>query len=303
MSVSYRCEHDFWKESYRLHMDEPVAAVSGLVMSAIAIWGTPMTNPPLQFCIARASLVLCGLGTFTYHALGDKEMDALHLNGIIFDGVSMALVTVNVFLLYLTEWMKTYNMAVAVSVLFYLFFWVVTNDLLTFKYLSDTTEVNGISLFSIAVQYPSFVAVYIYIIYRVAAGSKTLTQHWKLWLSLIVSLSAWCADEFTCQMWQGVFVGHTIWHIGIGYVANYLMAVGAAETYGLRFSSDDIFPKLEYSQRITQNAMIAQNSVSTQTSDVEQARTEYLRSPTLAAPMRIRGQLSVQGLFGYIKEC
>ncbi len=72
-----------------------------------------------------------------------------------------------------------------------------------------------------------------------------------------------------------------------------VMAVGAAETYGLKFSSDGIFPKLE----------ITQNSVGTQTPDVEHAWTEILKPPTLATPIRIRGQLSVQGLFGSIKEC
>jgi hypothetical protein len=188
-----------------------------------------LSNPPLQFCIARASLVLCGLGTCVFHAFGEKQMAEFHLNGIIFDGVSMALVTVNVFLLHLNETMQQNLMVVSVAVMLYLFFWVITNDLLTFNYLQLITKVNGISLFSIACQYSLFVAVYVYILWRVR---KSWRYHWPMWGSLFVSLLAWCLNEFACSSWTGFFVGHVVWHIGIAYVAHYLSVLGAAGTYG-----------------------------------------------------------------------
>ena len=116
MNVTYRCEHDFWGDKYRLNLDEPVAALSGLVMCVMALLGNAsVEDPPLQFCIACASLVVCGLGTFVFHAFDVENVDALHLNGNIFDGVSMAMVTVNVFLLHLNDWMKLHLMAVSVG--------------------------------------------------------------------------------------------------------------------------------------------------------------------------------------------
>ena len=238
MNVSNNCEHTFWSQN--LPIDEPIAAFSGLFMSLIAL-GAPIDDPPLQYCIARASLVLCGLGTFVYHALGCEQMDTLHLNGIIFDGVSMALVTVNIFLLYLNPWMKRRLMVVSVGVMIYLFFWVLTNDLLTFRYLCEATKVNGISLISIGIQYPSFVLVYVYILWQV----KWSSQHWPLWVCLAASLAAWCANEFACTVWRWFFIGHVIWHIGIGYVAHYLTVLGAADTYGLKQTRKGFFLKLE----------------------------------------------------------
>jgi hypothetical protein len=157
----------------------------------------------------------------------------------------MALVTVNVFLLFLNDTMKAHKMAVSVAVLLYLFFWVITNDLLTFNHLQSVTVVDSIALFSIAVQYPTFVSVYVYILYRVVATSHALSKHWMLWVCLLVSLSGWSANQFACKAYNAVFIGHVVWHIGIGYVANYLIAVGAADTYDLDLLLDGVFPKLK----------------------------------------------------------
>ena len=247
MNISGRCEHHFWGESHRA-IDEPVAAVSGLVISLIALSdaGIGYDNPinVLQFFIARASLVVCGFGTFAFHALGEEQTAAFHLNGNIFDGVSMALVTINVFLLFLTDFMKRYPMVVSVAVLVYLFFWVVTNDLMTFAYLSSATEVNGIQLFNLAIQYPSFVAVYIYILWIVYCIPDSFTLHLPMWVSLAVALIAWILYQFVCHFWRGLFFTHTIWHIGIAYVAHYLMVVGAARTYGYDLSRDGMVLKM-----------------------------------------------------------
>ena len=198
MNVSCKCEHEFWKHSPNV-VDEPVAAASGLLMCLLPLFDSAgLSDPPLQFCLARASLVFCGLGTFVFHALSDEQMDQYHLNGIIFDGVSMAVVTVNVFLLHLSESMKRYPMVVSLCSICYLFFWIITNDLATFRYLQSATKVNGVELFSIAVQYPSFVLVYVYILlkiafqgcsicqccYRGSSGSvlNNLARHWPMCL-------------------------------------------------------------------------------------------------------------------------
>jgi hypothetical protein len=177
-----------------------------------------------------------------FHAFGEKQMAEFHLNGIIFDGVSMALVTVNIFLLHLNEIMKQHLMVVSVAAMMYLFFWVITNDLLTFNYLQSVTKVNGVALFSIACQYPLFVAVYVYILFRVR---KSWRYHWPMWGSLFVSLLAWCLNEFACTSWTGFFVGHAVWHIGIAYVAHYLTVLGVAGTYGYYPSrTEGLFVKL-----------------------------------------------------------
>ncbi len=132
-------------------------------------------------------------------------------------------------------------MAVSLCSIFYLFFWILTNDLATFRYLQSATKVNGVELFSIAVQYPSFVLVYVYILLKIAlegAGGcrvqNNLTLHWPMWTALLISLVAWVLNQFACPLWTGFFVGHTVWHIGIGYVAHYLIVLGVAGTYGYR---------------------------------------------------------------------
>jgi hypothetical protein len=244
MNVSYRCEHEYWEDNeYKLAVaDEPLAAISGIVISIIALFNSAgLSNPPLQICLARASLVLCGIGTVVFHAMGEEQMARFHLNGIIFDGVSMALVTVNVFLLHLSDWMRRRRLAVALAVFFYLFFWVITNDLLTFNYLQASTKVNGIALFSVAVQYPTFVLVYVYILCRVDGYYR----HWPLWLALVISIYFWCINEFACEVFSLSFVGHVIWHIGIGYVAYYLIVLGAVNTYGYTLGKEvEFFPLL-----------------------------------------------------------
>jgi hypothetical protein len=175
--------------------------------------------------------------------MGEEQMTRFHLNGIIFDGVSMALVTVNVFLLHLSDEMRRRRLAIALSVFFYLFFWVITNDLLTFNYLQASTTVNGIALFSVAVQYPTFVLVYVYILFRVS--NYGYFRHWPLWFSLIISIYFWCINEFACQIFSLNFIGHVIWHIGIGYVAYYLIILGAVNTYGYTLGKEvEFFPVL-----------------------------------------------------------
>jgi hypothetical protein len=139
--VSYHCEHVFWEprseDKNRLpgYLSEPLCALSGLVMCFLALLCTAgLKNPPLQFCMARASLVVCGLGTAVYHMLDQEVMDETRINSIILDGVTMAMVTVNVFLLHLSDWMKRHLMVVSVSSMLYLLFWVGTNDMLMYRY-------------------------------------------------------------------------------------------------------------------------------------------------------------------------
>ena len=72
--VTNHCEHEFWELENGIHLpewfSEPCCAVSGLVMIYLALKCTAgLDDPPLQFCIARASLVVCGLGTAAFHML------------------------------------------------------------------------------------------------------------------------------------------------------------------------------------------------------------------------------------------
>jgi hypothetical protein len=248
MTVTLRCEHDFWGDSSGRKLDEPLAAASGLVMCLLGFYGNAgLDNPPLQFCIARASLIICGLGTFAFHALGPEQTDAFHLNGLMFDGVSMALVTTNLFLLFLNSWMKHHVMAMALASLVYLYFWIVTNDLATYAYLASVTEVNGVPIFNFVGQYLSFILVYVYILYMVIARQPGwYSRHKPLWICLAVSLTAWVLYQFVCTFWTVLFICHTIWHVGIGYVALYLIVLGAENTYPeYVFSRDWIYLRLD----------------------------------------------------------
>jgi len=235
-TVSYHCELKFWEPSAddknRLpgYISEPLCVISGIVMSALAIAysASRLKDPPLQFYLARASLVVCGLGTAVYHMLDEQIMADSHINGIILDGASMAMVTVNIFLLHTNAWMRRHTMFMAVLCTMYLLFWIATNDLLMFQFLEDVTTVQGTPLFSLCVQYPLFIGVFVYILARVFM-LHGISGIWPMWACPAVALCAWVMDKFGCSYSTIFFLGHVLWHICIGYVAVYLIALGLVD--------------------------------------------------------------------------
>ena len=223
-TVSYHCEHEFWKNPE--WFSEPLCVFSGLVMCILALFPVVgLENPPLQFCLARASLFVCGFGTAVYHMLDQGVMDETRINGIMLDGVTMALVTVNIFLLHLNAWMKRHLTFISVVCMLYLLFWVFTNDMLTFTFLSNEWKVNGVSMLSVGIQYPSFVVVYVYIVFRVYL-IHGICSIYPFWIALFIALCAWSVSMFGCFYFKFLFFGHVVWHICIGYVAAYLMQLG-----------------------------------------------------------------------------
>jgi len=224
--VTFYCEHAYWGEGIPEYFSEPMCSLSGLVMCYLGFKCTAgLENPPLQFCLARASLVVCGLGTTIYHMLDQNFMDKTRINAIMLDGVTMAFVTVNIFLMHLSNWMKKRHMVISVSCMLYLMFWVETNDMLLFTFLSEELVVNGVSVLSIGIQYPLFVVVYVYILIRVAI-LRNFSEVWPMWLMLVIALVSWGLDRFLCSSVSWFFIGHVIWHVCIGYVAAYLMVLG-----------------------------------------------------------------------------
>ena len=228
--ITYHCEQEFWVSQMGIPLpgwcSEPLCAASGLVMCGLAFKCTAnLKKPPLQFCLARASLVVCGLGTAAYHMLDQGVMDETRINGNILDGVTMAMVSVNLFLLHLSGCMKRHLMTVSVLSMLYLLFWAATNDMLLFTYLGEKWNAGGISLISIGVQYPSFVVVYLYIVVRVIYIHNVRTVY-PMCISLFIALAAWLSNTFGCGHWKILFVGHVVWHVCVGYVAVYLMVLG-----------------------------------------------------------------------------
>ncbi len=184
-----------------------------------------LDDPPLQFCIAGASLVVCGLGTAAFHMLDQIFMDETHINGIMLDWVTMAMVTVNIFLMHLSDWMKAHLLSVSVLSMLYLLFWAVTNDMLLYTSLSEEWSVNGVSMLSIGIQYQLFVSVYVYILIRVY-WIHGINDIFPMWGSLCIALVAWVTNQFGCTYGRLFFIGHLVWHICIGHVAVYLMVLG-----------------------------------------------------------------------------
>jgi hypothetical protein len=234
--VTNHCEHEFWELENGIYLpewfSEPFCAVSGLVMIYLALKCTAgLDDPPLQFCIARASLVTCGLGTAAFHMLDQIFMDETRINGIMLDGVTMAMVTVNIFLMHLSDWMKAHLLSVSVLSMLYLLFWAVTNDMLLHTFLSEEWRVNGVSMFSIGIQYPLFVSVYVYILIRVY-WIHGINDIFPMWGALFIALVAWVTNQFGCTYVRLFFIGHVLWHICIGYVAVYLMVLGLLNDYG-----------------------------------------------------------------------
>ena len=236
--ISYRCEHDFWNNPFLASsVDEPVSAASGLLIVAFAVFGDGgLRDPPLQFCMARASLAFCGLGTCAFHILSTDMMRSSHSNGNLYDGVSMAVFTSNVFLLYLNNYMNKHKMIPSLLCMLYMFFWIATNDSDMFTYLSsEITDGHGTPLLSMGVQYPLFVMAYVYIMGRIVCvyGSRTISLHAPMWIALVVAIAGWIPYEFACSGAKWVFFGHAVWHVGIGFVAIHLVFIGAEMTYDL----------------------------------------------------------------------
>ena len=224
--MTFHCEHSFWGDRVPKYLSEPFCALSGLAMCYLGLKCTAgLSTPPLQFCLARASLVACGLGTAVYHMLDQSIMNSTRINGIMLDGVTMAIVTMNIFLMHLSVWMKKRLMTISILCMLYLLFWIETNDMLFYTFLSSEWNVNGVSLLSIGLQYPLFVAVYMYIIPRVLYLRGVLPI-WPMWFMLVIALVSWIFDQFACSQSSWFFICHVVWHVCIAYVAVYLMVLG-----------------------------------------------------------------------------
>lgn len=236
--LTYHCEHEFLEKGVGISFpgwySEPFSIVSGLIMCGLALMcDADLDDPPLQFCLARASLVVCGLGTAAYHMLDQEMIAETRLNVNILDGLTMAMVTVNLFLLHLNDWMKRHVMAMSVLSMLYLLFWAVTTDMVMFRFLGRELNVFGVSLISIGLLYPSFVVVYIYILGRVYCVYG-LRRIYPMWFSLFFALSGWALDMFVCSYSTIFFLGHAVWHMCVGYVAVYLMVLGLVNSYSFR---------------------------------------------------------------------
>ena len=254
IDMAGRCEGHFWKErGVYLSADEPCAAASGImimVFGVIGDAGLKHDQPYVQFFVTRASLIFTGIGTCAFHCLSDEAEDSSHTNRNLYDGVSMALFTSNLFLLHLNGWLTRHRLFSALLSALYLYFWVVTNDADMFSFLCGKMMTqDGTSLLSEALQYPIFVLVYVYILARILytfGWRKSLFhEHRHLWIMLGVGLLSWVLCEFGCRGTTSMFWGHTVWHLAIGYVAMYLTIIGAQLTYGLeREGSSKWFPRL-----------------------------------------------------------
>ena len=240
MSISYQCETIFWNQTLPGNpiirtVSEPVAAFSGVFIAALSVaWDGALTQPRTRISLARASLFFCGVGTVAFHWTSEQTAAEYHINRDSIDGVTMAFFTVNVLSLHIDQWIKRTNMLVAVASLLYVLFWIFTNDSDTFVFLSNKMmDQNGSSLFSMCVQYPTFVIPYIYILGRIIVKSKcsTFREHIFMWIALLFAGVSWCLYEFACGHSPWLFFTHAIWHIGISYVSMYLIAIGAKDTY------------------------------------------------------------------------
>lgn len=250
MSVAYRCEHQFWMESLNSSalertVDEPFAALSGVFLMAMAAFGNAglATDPPMRISMARAALLFCGLGTVAYHVLSESVAASSYTNGNLYDGVSMAVFTYNLLLLHLNEFLNRNKFLSSCLCFLYLFIWVATNDWYLYQYADEHyRDGDGNSLLAATVQYPVFGAVYVYILGRIMwihrRGYDVLRSvycdHYPMWIALLVAGLGWVLYMFCCKATRWVFWGHTVWHVGIGYVAIYLVFIGAEMTYKLK---------------------------------------------------------------------
>jgi len=251
MSVSYKCETEFWMQvsgnetnAFLRAVREPVAAASGLYFIVVALaWNGGLTHTDLRLAVARASLFASGLGTVVYHCIDGAESS--HVNGTSFDGVTMALFTVSVFALHLNGWMKRHTVVVSIAFMLYLLFWILTNDSETFAFLCSQVAVQG-TIFPIAVQYPTFIVPYIYIFVKVIWESG-FSAHWRMWCALAFAVVFWVLYEFLCSVSTAIFFAHALWHLGISYVCVHLMALGVDNTYDnlSRMQGSEWWPQFE----------------------------------------------------------
>ena len=242
MSIAYQCETIFWNQTLPnntfIHtVGEPMSAFSGVFIAALSVaWNGGLTQPRTRISLARASLFFCGVGTVAFHWISEQSATENHINRNSIDGVTMAFFTVNVLSLHVDHWIKKTNMLMAVGSILYILFWIFTNDSDTFVFLSNRMmDQNGSSLFSMCVQYPTFVLPYLYILGRILWKCKcaTFREHIFMWIALLVAGASWVLYEFACSHALWLCFTHAMWHIGISYVSMYLIAIGAKDTYKL----------------------------------------------------------------------
>lgn len=236
------CEYVLWHgdEKSVWFPAEPFASVSGLFMCFLALFGPPgkdlygHVSVPVEYWLANASLFLCGMCTFLYHALDSTDYAAYGVNVNIFDYVSMAFVVGFTSLLFMDAWMQHWGSYLLVV---YFMFAAYSNDYLSFAWLMNKTQ-NHFHLYT---QYPAFVVPYVCMFVYIVIHFK---DWYGLFVCILVGLTAWVIDAFYCQHIPGLAFGHTVWHVSIGYASTLFMC------YGLRKRGFELegawLPRIKY---------------------------------------------------------
>lgn len=217
------CELNFWYgNSTNFNFPaEPVAAYSGFFLSLIALIGPPYgaTSLPLKFWLANASLFVCGVGTFLFHASDRTRESPIGINPIQWDGFTMALTTSTTLMLFMNKWMYQGG---AYLIIFYLVFSVYSSDTLSFHWLWFKTMVNGYPVI-MYVQYLIFVAPYAYMLMYICLNYD---QYIPLILSILIAVAAWTIDQYGCKGVPLLAFSHAIWHVAIGYASSLFICYG-----------------------------------------------------------------------------
>lgn len=229
-----RCESLFWQSRGMASslVDEPVAAVTGLLMIPFGVFGdgglAGDPGQPLPLCMVRAGLVFVGLGTVAYHVITDAMEDWL-ANRNMYDAVTMAVLTSSLFCLYWDEWLGVRHKLLAVFLAFgFVIFWVILNDWGLNRHLREKLAEQQVSL-SNAVLFPPWLVMNGYVLWRVVSFygfAHSLHAHFPLWTALLVGVVCWAVYETACPYAYGLFFLHAVWHVLIAYSVMYAGILG-----------------------------------------------------------------------------
>lgn len=202
---------------------EPVSAASGLVLCVLALLGPPSgaykADLPLEFWLARASLFACGLGTFVFHAIADKNTARYAVNRAMWDYLTMMMVATHTLLLFFAtrQWSKALLAFVHVAAVL---FAVYSNDYLSGAWLWAHTD----GAISWGIQYPLFVIPYAIMAMYVEKTYNEYKLKLPLLLSVITALVAWFLERFACT--HATAFAHSAWHVLIGFAGTHFICFG-----------------------------------------------------------------------------
>jgi len=195
---------------------EPFSAVTGIVMSALALIPNASEDDKLPhlFLFNKACVFILGIGTCIFHSVEFQQSKNAHMNLNILDWLPVVLSSSVVLAMYLLTSVKSLSnnalMFCFVAGLLWVFFLIVAMDSATYTHLDN--ELEGTAggwgtMLNAALLLPLMVTLFAYSVVDLKRQSVVL------WVLLIVSVVIWLVNFYLCQFWYPLAILHALYHI------------------------------------------------------------------------------------------